>query len=222
MSIGLQGVTEASTAVILVLSILLSVFLTMNYMSRRASSYASWSSGLWLFTVGVALELLFSIGYYSQIMIRVYLWTVAVLVQMLAIGSLQLTQYRRVKAGYYVFSVASVIFLTYALAVSSIGNLISGYVVYGALPLLVTVASSVLTFPAAVILIVVAALSYRKSHSNKMLSIIIGVIVVSVAGTLYIAKFPAFLYFAEFAGILLLWAGFFTPSGRGRRTVHTA
>jgi hypothetical protein len=64
------------------------------------------------------------------------------------------------------------------------------------------------TFPAAIILILIAALSYRKTRNPKLISIIIGVVVVSVAGTLYIVQFPAFLYYAEFIGILLLWIGF--------------
>ncbi len=44
--------------------------------------------------------------------------------------------------------------------------------------------------------------------SKKMLSIIAGVIIVSIAGSLYIVHFPAFLYYSEFIGISLLWFGF--------------
>lgn len=42
-----------------------------------------------------------------------------------------------------------------------------------------------------------------------MLSIIAGVVIVSIAGSLFIAQFPAFLYYSEFIGILLLCLGFF-------------
>ncbi|MDE1870492.1 MAG: hypothetical protein KGH71_05965, partial [Candidatus Micrarchaeota archaeon] len=65
------------------------------------------------------------------------------------------------------------------------------------------------TFPAATVLVIVAAMGYRRTRSLKMVSIIAGVVVVSVAGTLYIASFPSFLYYAEFAGMLLLWMGFY-------------
>jgi hypothetical protein len=39
-------------------------------------------------------------------------------------------------------------------------------------------------------------------------------VVVSVAGSLYLVQFPAFLYYSEFIGILLLWLGFFDFSPR--------
>ncbi|MEM3426614.1 MAG: hypothetical protein QXI42_12560 [Thermoproteota archaeon] len=65
------------------------------------------------------------------------------------------------------------------------------------------------TFPAAAVIIIFAALSYRQRHSLKMLSIIAGIIIVSIAGTLYIASFPEFLYYSEFICILFLWLGFF-------------
>ncbi len=81
--------------------------------------------------------------------------------------------------------------------------------VFGPLPLSVVITSSIVTFPAAAILIIVAGISYYRGHDKKMLSIILGTIIVSIAGTLYIVQFPAFLYYAEFIGIVLLWLGFF-------------
>ncbi len=65
-----------------------------------------------------------------------------------------------------------------------------------------------MTFPAAILLILIAAISYKKKRNYKMLSIIIGVIIVAMAGTLYIVEIPVFLYYSEFIGILLLWYGF--------------
>jgi hypothetical protein len=85
---------------------------------------------------------------------------------------------------------------------------ITNHIVFGALPIFIVITSSIVTFPAAAILIAIAAISYLHRHSAKMLSIIAGVVVVSVAGTLYIAAIPAFLYYSEFIGILLLWLGF--------------
>lgn len=211
MNLDTQVITQLSTAVILVLSVVLSIFLTSSYANKKSLNYLSWSIGLWLFTVGVLEEFLFATGFYSSFLIKAYLAIVALLVQFLALGSLQLAGFRKILNFYYIFSLASTVFILYSLYVSSIGNIITSFVVFGPLPLLVIISSSLITFPAAVILIAVAAISYRKTRSNKMLSIIAGVIIVSIAGTLYIAKFPAFLYFAEFIGILLLWAGFFSP-----------
>ncbi len=217
MNIASQEFVEFSTSLILVLTIMLALFLTQNYMKKRMRSYLFWSLGLWFFALGVALEILFSAGYYTELLIRSYLGIVAVLVELLALGSLQLVKGRPVKTSYYAFSVASGVALAYFLATETVGNILKSYVVAGSPPLGDLVASSVITFPAAAVLIATAALTYRKTHSRKMLSIIAGVVVVSIAGSLYIASFPAFLYYSEFFGIVLLWLGFFDFS-RNKKT----
>lgn len=215
-SLDTQLVAMVSTIAILILSAILAYFMSTKYAASRSLSTAFWSTGLWLFTLGVFEEVLFAYGIYNSILIKTYLAIVAVLVQFLAMGSLSLGSTKRLQLAYWIYSIVVFVFLFYSLVVSSIGNIISSFVVFGPLPLLVIVGSSIITFPAAIILLVTAILTYRKTKSRKMLSIILGVIIVSVAGTLYIAKFPAFLYFAEFVGILLLWAGFFEWNPRKR------
>ena len=205
-----QFSVELSTVVIFILSTVLAGFLTRNYVQRKSRNYLFWSIGLWLFSVGVLEEIIFSLGYYDQFLIKSYLGVVAVLVESLALGSIQMVKSEKVRNAYYLYAVLTTIATIYILSSVSIGNVLINYVVFGALPLSVIVVSSVITFPAAAIIVVTAALSYRKSRSYKMLSIISGVIVVSIAGSLYIAEFPAFLYFSEFAGILLLWLGFYS------------
>jgi hypothetical protein len=209
LNIASQQFVEFSTLLILALTVILAVFLTQNFLRKKMKSYLFWSLGLWFFAIGVSFEILFSTGYYSELLIRSYLGIVALLVELLALGSLQLVKGRRIKISYYAFSIASGIALAYFLATESVGNILKSYVVAGNLPIGDLVASSVVTFPAAAVLIATAALTYRKTRSRKMLSIIAGVIVVSVAGSLYIASFPAFLYYSEFFGIVLLWLGFF-------------
>lgn len=209
LNIASEQSVEFSTSLILVLTVILAVFLTKNYIQKKTKSYLFWSLGLWFFALGVALEIFFSAGYYNELLIRSYLGIVALLVEFLALGSLQLVKWRRVKTAYYMFSVASGIVLAYFLATETVGNILKSYVVAGSPPLGDLVVSSMITFPAAGVLIATAALTYRNTHSRKMLSIIAGVVVVSIAGSLYIAQFPAFLYYSEFLGILLLWFGFF-------------
>lgn len=203
----------ATTLVILILSAMLAVLLTSDYLRKRTISLAMWSSGMWAFSFSVAMEVVFSFGIYDSILIRAYLFLVAFLVELLAMGSMALLQKRLAMVSYVVYSLATTVFLVIALAVSDIGNLLLNGVVYGPLPLLVTIGSSLLAFPAAIILVVVSIISYRKTRVLRLVSIIIGVIVVSAAGTLYIASFPAFLYLAEFIGILLLWIGFIDFGG---------
>ena len=197
-----------ATLFIFLASSLLSALLTMNFFRKSVSSYIYWSTGMWLFALASFLEILFSAGMYNIPLIDIYLFSVAVLVQLLSLGSLALTRKDSIFRVYAGYSIASDILLSVTLVVYPVGYVLTNGVVFGLLPLFVTIVSSIITFPAAVILIVVGALSYRTGKDTRMLSIIVGTIVVSIAGTLYIAAYPAFLYYAEFIGIVLLWLGF--------------
>lgn len=198
----------AATIFIFLASSLLSVLLTMNFFRKSLISYIYWSTGMWLFALASLLEIFFSVGIYNIPLIDVYLFSVAVLVQLLSLGSLALTKKDSVFRAYAGYSIAADALLAVALVIYPVGYILTNGVVFGLLPLFVIIVSSIITFPAAVILIVVGALSYRTGKDARMLSIIAGTIVVSIAGTLYIAAYPAFLYYAEFVGIVLLWIGF--------------
>ena len=206
---GLQLIVTASTIIIFILSAVLAASLSAEFMRGRKRSHLFWSAGMWLFAVTVLFEVIFAYGFYSALLIDAHLLLVAVLVELLALGSMELTGNSAAKWAYGAFCIAATAFLAYALATSAVGNVIASYVVFGALPLLVVEASSIATFPAAAILIIVAGVGYARRRNPKMLSIIAGTVVVSIAGTLYIAAVPEFLYIAEFAGIVLLWLGFF-------------
>jgi hypothetical protein len=199
---------EISTVIIFLLSIGLSIIISINFFRRRSKSLLFWSTGLWFFSISSAIEIVFAFGIFSGILIRVYLFLVAILVEFLALGSVALLNNRRVYASYFYFNIAADILLIFSLSLTNVGDILTHGVVFGPLPILVTIASSIVTFPAAVLLVLISAISYRKTLNKKLLSIIAGVIVVSVAGTLYIAAFPSFLYYAELAGIVLLWLGF--------------
>ena len=210
-----QSLVLFSTGLIFVLSAILAAYLTMNYVAKKTRSLLYWSAGMCVFAISVMLEIVFALGIYSQPLIKSYLFLVSLLVELLALGSIQLVGSRAIRYSYYIFTVLSTFAALYFVAVSYIGDIVTGYVVFGLLPLSVTLVSSIITFPAAVVLVAVAAVSYWRTHSKKMLSIIAGTVVVSIAGTLYIVQFPAFLYYAEFIGILLLWLGFFSRKKKG-------
>lgn len=197
-----------SAALILILTAVLAVLITRRYLSSRQVQYAFWSIGLWLFAFGVLLEVLFAIGLYGSAMADAYFLSVALLVEFLAMGSISMTKSRSAKYAYAAYSALAGAAVLYSLMSSHLGDVVVNHVVFGVLPLSVVASSSAATFPAAVVLIALAARSYMRRRSSKMLSIIAGVVVVSIAGTLYIAEFPAFLYYSEFIGILLLWLGF--------------
>ena len=207
----LEIIVFVSTIVIAILSGVLAAFMTYKWKNNKeVKSFGFWSLGLWIFTAAVLLESAFALNIYSEALIDIYLFLVVFLVESLAMGSMCLIKSNRIKVAYLVYILVIDIAMVIALQASVINNLIITYVVYGPLPLSVVTISSLGTFPAAFILVAVAALAYYKSKNKKILSIIAGTVVVSIAGTLYIAAVPEFLYYSEFIGILLLWFGFFS------------
>ena len=203
-----QAFVEFSTLLILVLTLGLAIIMSYRYVRKRSKPLLYWSTGMWFFVIGILLEVIFAFGIYSEFLIALYLFVVVMVVESLAIGSMQLIKSIKLKSSYYLYSIITTVLLAYSLYASNIGNVITNHIVFGALPIFIVITSSIVTFPAAAILIAIAAISYLHRHSAKMLSIIAGVVVVSIAGTLYIAAIPAFLYYSEFIGILLLWLGF--------------
>jgi hypothetical protein len=206
----LQTEALAITVVTFVLSLVLASYLTKKYVKTRARSLLFWSAGMWAFAVGVLLEVIFATGFYSTSLMAFYLFIVALLVELLALGSMQLIRSKPAKTAYYAFSIIMTLLLLYSVATSKIGNLMTNYIVWGSPPALVTVLSLLITFPASAILVIIAALTYRRTRNKKMMCIIAGVIFVVIAGTLYIVSFPALLYISEFVGVLLLWIAFYS------------
>ena len=196
-----------STAVILVLTVLLAGYTTRKYLSKNSKPHLWWGLGLWTFAVAVLLELVFALGTYSSIAMDAYLLLVVVIVELLALGSVQLIENERLRKAFYVFVAVVTALNIYSIATSNTGNLVLNYVVAGVPPNLVIITSSIATFVSAGVIVVIGGLTYIKTFHRKLLYIIIGVIVVSVAGTLYIASFPELLYLSEFIGIVLLWMG---------------
>lgn len=202
-------ILAVSTIAIVALSFLISLLITLSYVRSKAPNQLFWSFGMWLFAICAFLETLFAVGVYSQFIIKLYLLLVAVLVELLAMGSTILLRRSLFSQIYAAYSMATTAFLGYALVASgSLGNLLADGVVFGSLPVSVTLGSVLITAPGATLLILISMVSFLKKRDPRILSIIIGVIVLSAGGTLYIATFPAFLYITEFVGVLLIWFGF--------------
>lgn len=201
-----------ATGIVTIFAGVLAVLMTQAYSRNKQSSHLYWSAGLWVFVVSAFLEILFAYGYYSAFAMALYLFTIVILVQLLSLGSIQLVQSNRIRYGYTLFTAIVAVIALISVAVGPITNLVKSYVVLGQPTLFIILASSLATFPAAIVLIWVAAMGYKKSRSPKMLSIIAGVFVISLAGFLYITYFPAALYLAELVGVFLLFYGFYSPS----------
>ncbi len=197
-----------SVIIIFVLTIGLTVVMLKKYLKTQYLSLFYWSLGIIVFTFAVLLEIIMAANIFSRFLIDFYLFLVAILVNFLAVGSFALVGNRKFLFYYNIYSIISIIFFIITLIIYPVGHIIIHHIVFGPLPLMIVISSSAITFPAAVLIIIIAAISYRKSKNAKLLSIIAGVLVVSTAGTLYIAAIPVFLYYAEFIGIVLLWVGF--------------
>ncbi|MGP6220153.1 hypothetical protein [Caldiplasma sukawensis] len=189
-----------------------SFLLAITVFFKKGISYKFWGSGLFLFVLGAFLEVLFALNISGTLLFSVYLFSVALLVELLALGSLSLLNNKKMLLGFIVYTVLSSLAVIATLIITPASNILVNGVVYGALPLPVVISSSFSTFPSAAILIGVAVYSLKKTGNLKMVWIIAGTVLVSIAGSLYIASFPELLYYSEFLGILFLWAGFFNFS----------
>jgi len=204
----LQELVLITTIVVGILSLLLAIYITRVYARKKSLPHLFWSAGLWVFTVSVMLEIAFALNVYSAALIDAYLFLVVILVELLSLGSIQLIKNANYKKIYYAFIILVTMYAAYTIFSANQGYLIENYVVAGLPTVPAIVSSSIATSASAAVLVIVAGMSYWKKRNNKMLSIIAGVVIVSVAGSLYIAQEPYLLYAAEFIGILLLWIGF--------------
>jgi hypothetical protein len=198
------------TAVTFVLSFVLAFYMTKKYKKTKSKPLLYWSSGMQAFSIGVFIEVVFALGITTSFLVSFYLFLVAMIVELLALGSIQLIKSKRIKKMYYAFCIITTIMLLISVIAYKSPNFVSNYVAWGVPPLIVTLLSTLITIPASIVLLAVAIKSYLKTRSNKMLSIIAGVVFVVIAGTLYIVSFPSLLYISEFVGILLLWIGFYS------------
>ncbi len=116
---------EISTIIIFLLSLILAFYLTLNYFNTKKISYIFWGSGMWAFAVGVILEVFFAFGAYNEALIKLYLFIVAILVELLAIGSINLTGNKHFILTYYIYSIASTLALIISLIYTGIGYILT-------------------------------------------------------------------------------------------------
>jgi len=165
--------------------------------------------GLFLVFVTLAQEVPLYVGIWSEPLIQSYLILVAVLVGVLSLGSAELSlpgRWRTLWFGY--MGAMSVALVVCGLIVSVPSSVVVDGVVSGQLPPVIEVVSSLITFPAAALLFVSSLYGAIRQRRLNLLYIAAGTAVISAAGALYIASFPAALYYAEFVGVVLLFLGF--------------
>ena len=195
-------------------ALLLAVLVLRRFTDFRRPSFLYWGAGLLLVFVTLAEETALYAGSWSQPLIRSYLVLVAVLVGLLSLGSAELSLPGRWKGlwfGYMAATSAAVAIVGALTPISS--SIMYQGVVWGLPPTPVVVASSLLTIPGAMLLILSSLYGAWKQRRLELLYITAGTIVISISGSLYIVSFPTTLYFAEFLGVLLLFLGFVRVPG---------
>ncbi len=207
---GIPFAIEASTSITLILSLPLSAYLTVRYMRKKSMPRLLWCTGFWIFSLETLLEMIFSVGTVSYFLIRTYLFLAAIMVNILALGAVEMMRSKRSVqkiSAYYIYSLLTAILLAYTILTTDVFTLVENGTVSGAVPNSVIIASSLITIPGAIILAAVSLYGYMRRHKARMLALFAGIIVMSAGGFLYIASMPYLNYYTDFIGILLFWIG---------------
>jgi hypothetical protein len=216
-----SAVIAVSLVVLSGIALVLAVLVLRRYRAEHRACYLYWGSGLFLFFVTLVEEAVLDFGVWSQPLIQSYLILVAVLVGILSLGSAEMSLAPRWRWPYFGYITAtSVALVVLGFTVTIPTSIMTEGVVSGLPPTSIDVVSSLITFPAAILLIVSALYGAVKQHRPNLLYIAVGTGVISAAGTLYLVSFPATLYYAEFVGILLLFLGFVKIPRFSAQTVH--
>jgi len=182
-----------------------------------------WGIGVFLVFVTLAEESALDAGLWSQWLIRSYLVLVAVLVGILSAGSAEMSLRGWWRRGWFGYVAASSLACAVVGALTPISSTIMFQgVVWGLPPTDVVVISSVVTVPSALLLIVTSLYGAVRERRLQLLYITAGTAVFSLAGSLYIASFPAAMVYAEFAATLLLFVGFVRVGDRPARAPSPA
>lgn len=179
-----------------------------HYFARGDVQELMWSGGLALAAAAMAIEAVVFAGLVADPLLQAYVFASAALVGVLSLGAtraLKRPRLARAYTGYIGVAVAALAVFSFLTPVPA--GMVTDGVIMGNPSLLQLVMSSLVTFPATVVLLLAAALALRRSRKWPTLLLIAGALVLGAGGTLYIASFPVALYYTEFVGIVLLFFG---------------
>jgi len=203
---------DAGTVSLVLLAALTTILAAVEarrYAQRSTRAHLFWTAGLALVVVTLLIEAVFYFGTWSAPLAQSYFFLVAILVGLLSLGSAELLLPMRARWAYAAYMVALMgVVGFYSFTEPVDASILSGGVVTGNPPLDVVVASTLLTVPAAALMVVGSVRSALQSRQWRLLSLAAGIVVISAAGGLYIVAVPITLYFAEFLGVFLIYVGF--------------
>jgi len=180
----------------------------VRFIRGHVRSQLAWGSGLGLAAVATAVELVVYLGVVDLPLLQAYVFLSAAIVGALSLGCTQIIRSRGFRAGYTGYTLATCA-LVGALSFTTPlpATMVSGGVITGNPPLTLIVLSTLVTGPATVVLLAAVVLSLRRSWQWRTVMMGIGACVLAAGGALYIASFPAALYYAEFLGVILIFLG---------------
>jgi hypothetical protein len=204
----IAGSLVALSAMLLALSV--RALLQLRESPTRAR--VMWGAGLLFATGAMIVESVVYLGAVSSLVLQVYVFFSAAIVGVLSLGATKILRSPRVERAYtyYIVATCALVGVFSFLTPLSPASMVTSGIITGDPPLLLLVLSSLVTFPATVVLLTASYLSLRRSWRWQTLLMIGGALILGAGGTLYIASFPVALYYAEFLGIILLFFGLIT------------
>jgi len=179
-----------------------------RYAQGRVRVQLWWSLGLALASAAMAVETVVYAGILASGLLQAYVFLSGALVGVLSLGAVRVFRRPRLEPVYGTYILLASAVLAVACIATPLGpGMVTRGIITGDPPLLLLALSILITGPATVVLLTSAASSLRRSHDWRSLLLIAGALVLGAGGTLYIASFPVALYYAEFVGIVLLFAG---------------
>jgi hypothetical protein len=189
--------------------LVLSVRALVRYRRAPSRPQLMWGSGLIFATGAMMIESAVYLGSVSSLLLQIYVFFSAAIVGVLSLGATRILRSPKIERAYtyYIVATCGLVAAFSFLTTLPPASMVSGGIITGDPPLLLLVLSSLVTFPATVVLLTASYLSLRRSWRWQTLLMIGGALILGAGGTLYIASFPVALYYAEFLGIILLFFG---------------
>jgi hypothetical protein len=180
----------------------------VRFAQTRVASQMAWGAGLGLAALATAIELVVYLGFVNLPLLQAYVFLSAAIVGTLSLGCTHVIRSSRFRAGYTAYALAACAVvggLSFATRLPD--SMVSEGVITGNPPLTLLVLSTLVTGPATVVLLAAVLVSLRRSWQWRTVMMGIGAAVLAAGGALYIASFPAALYYAEFIGVILIFLG---------------
>jgi len=180
----------------------------VRFVRNRVRIQLMWGVGLAFATLATGVEFVVYLGVVSGTLLETYVFLSAAIVGFLSLGSTQVirnTLFRASYTGYILATCAAVAVLSFTTPLPN--SMVTSGVITGNPPLELIVVSSLVTVPATVVLLGAVVVALRRSWRWQTLMMGVGACVLAAGGALYIASFPAALYYSEFIGIVLIFFG---------------